>query len=82
MTLSLTLAAALRQLSRKTAGEEVGWTDIAAAAELTALGLAIRTHQGWRITPLGEEALTRTAPAAAIDNLIPFREFQRRERPL
>ena len=49
---------ALRNLSRKKAGLDVGWIVIADARELTELGFATRTRSGWQITPAGESLLT------------------------
>ena len=59
MTLSHDQLEALRNLSRKKAGFEVGWVAIAPACELTELGLAARDRSGWRITAEGEAALQR-----------------------
>lgn len=72
MTLSPPQIRALEQLSRKRAGEDAGWTNILAAGELTVLGLAERTLQGWRITGPGEAALSRGPAAPLPDNLIAF----------
>ncbi len=49
--------AALDNLARKQAGEEVDWISIADARALTDLGLAERTRAGWTITPAGMAAL-------------------------
>jgi hypothetical protein len=69
MTLSADQLDTLRQLSRKKAGAEIGWVRIAAARELTVLGLALRSPSGWQITADGEasvgshdEADTRGGP--------------------
>lgn len=61
------LVAALTNLRRKEAGEEVGWISIIAARALADLGLADRTADGWRINPAGHAALSaETAPTAEI----------------
>jgi hypothetical protein len=52
--LSQSQLAALRNLSRKKAGADVGWIAIAAARALTDLGLAARERSGWQITAEGE----------------------------
>jgi hypothetical protein len=48
---------ALRNLSRKKAGQEVGWIVIADARGLTELGFAARNRSGWQITPAGVSLL-------------------------
>ena len=48
---------ALKNLSRKKAGEQVDWINIADARALTELGFAERTGGGWVITPAGSAAL-------------------------
>jgi hypothetical protein len=54
---------ALGNLSRKKAGEQVDWINIADARALTDLGFAERTGGGWTITPAGVAALAnRDAP--------------------
>jgi len=50
---------ALRNLSRKKAGADVGWIAIAAARALTDLGLAARERSGWQITTDGETLLDK-----------------------
>lgn len=50
--------AALENLARKAAGEIVDWINIADARALTAVGLAVRDRQGWRITPAGVELVS------------------------
>jgi hypothetical protein len=50
---------ALRNLSRKKAGVDVGWIAIAAARALTDLGLAARERSGWQITTAGEVLLDK-----------------------
>jgi hypothetical protein len=56
MLLSASLRAALENLHRKKDGQAVDWINIADARELTVLGLAERSHQGWSITEAGQEA--------------------------
>jgi hypothetical protein len=48
---------ALKNLSRKQAGEDVDWINISDARALTELGLAERNREGWKITPEGESVL-------------------------
>jgi hypothetical protein len=48
---------ALRNLSRKKAGLEVGWIVIADALGLTDLGFAARNRSGWQITAAGASLL-------------------------
>ena len=55
--LSAPLMAALENLGRKKAGEDVDWINIADARALTDLGFAKRTGAGWIITPAGAAAL-------------------------
>jgi hypothetical protein len=57
MSLSAPLLAALENLGRKKAGEDVDWINIADARALTDLGLAERARGGWIITPAGAAAL-------------------------
>ncbi len=57
MDISDDLRHALRNLSRKNAGAEVAFINISDARQLTELGLATRTRQGWDITPAGMLAL-------------------------
>ena len=57
MTLPDRLVAALDNLARKKAGEEVDWINIADARALTDLGLAQRSREGWDITAAGATAL-------------------------
>jgi hypothetical protein len=54
MALSADQLDTLRNLSRKKAGAEIGFIRIAAARELTDLGLALRNPSGWQITADGE----------------------------
>jgi hypothetical protein len=49
--------AALNNLERKHAGQDVDFINIAHAQSLTDLGLAIRTREGWEITDSGLHAL-------------------------
>jgi hypothetical protein len=48
---------ALRNLSSKKAGLEVGWIVIADALGLTDLGFAARNRSGWQITAAGAALL-------------------------
>jgi len=48
---------ALRNLSRKVGGYDVGWIVIADARGLTDLGFAARTRSGWQITAAGASVL-------------------------
>jgi len=57
MTLSDSLLAALENLGRKKAGQDVDWINIADARALTDLGLAERARGGWIITPAGASVL-------------------------
>jgi hypothetical protein len=57
MTLPDRLFTALRNLARKKAGDEVDWINIADARELTDLGFAQRSREGWDITAEGAAAL-------------------------
>jgi hypothetical protein len=67
MSLSAALLAALDNLGRKKAGQDVDWINIADARTLTDLGLAERTGEGWIITPAGTAALDAQSagPSAA-----------------
>ena len=56
--------AALQNLARKRAGEEVDWINIADARTLTDLGLAERSREGWTITEKGRAALDLSAARA------------------
>jgi hypothetical protein len=66
MALSDSLRAALENLHRKHSGVTVDWINIADARELTELGLARRSHQGWTITEAGLE-VHRSHPGAPDD---------------
>ena len=50
---------ALRNLASKGAGNETAFVNIADARALTELGLAMRSRQGWDITPAGAAYLAR-----------------------
>lgn len=50
---------ALRNLAAKSAGNVTAFLRIADAQQLTELGLAARSRQGWDITPAGSAYLTR-----------------------
>ena len=65
MNLSPRQRTALHNLSRKEAGEDVDWINIADARALTELGLAVRSREGWAITPAGQAVLKGVDPAAA-----------------
>ena len=67
MTLSDGQLAALRNLSEKKAGGDVGYISIADARTLTDLGLAERNRAGWQITVDGEVALRAHAAGAQND---------------
>lgn len=56
---------ALRNLAEKKAGADVPFINIADARRLADLGYAIRSHQGWDITPEGSAALARRSPPPA-----------------
>ena len=55
---------ALRNLAEKRAGNETAFLRIADAQQLTELGLASRSRQGWDITPAGGAYLNRLDGAA------------------
>ncbi len=59
MALTPGQAVALGNLSRKKAGEQVDWINIADARALTDLGFAERNGGGWAITPAGVAELAR-----------------------
>ena len=61
MTLTDRLFAALDNLARKKAGDDVDWINIADARELTDLGFAQRSREGWDITAAGAAALAARA---------------------
>jgi hypothetical protein len=48
---------ALRNLSRKRSGLDVGWIVISDARDLTDLGFAARSRSGWQITAAGASVL-------------------------
>jgi ribosomal protein S19E (S16A) len=58
MPLTADQLTALKNLNRKEAGEAVDWISISAARQLTELGLAERTAQGWKITNAGRQSLS------------------------
>jgi hypothetical protein len=64
MILSAGQFQALGNLSRKMAGEDVGWINIADAMALTQLGLAERNREGWKITAEGSTVLAAGNDAA------------------
>jgi len=64
MALSEGQFVALRNLSRKKAGEQVDWINIADARALTDLGFAERTGGGWTITADGAAELARIGDKA------------------
>jgi hypothetical protein len=65
---------ALLNLSRKNAGEAVGWISIAEAQHLTELGFATRGRAGWLITPAGEAMLAQgKSEAEPEDNVVAMR---------
>lgn len=49
----------LRNLARKSAGNDTAFINIADARELTERGLAVRSRQGWDITAAGSAFLAR-----------------------
>ena len=67
MTLSPGELHALRNLARKSGGEEVDWINIADARTLTSYGFAERSREGWSITPAGTEALLAFDTASPAD---------------
>jgi len=66
MNLSATFLAALENLARKKAGEDVDWINIADARALTDLGLAERARGGWIITPAGAATLDALGPPSRL----------------
>jgi hypothetical protein len=74
MKLSDSQLDALRNLSRKKAGAEVGWIAIAEARDLTELGFAARKASGWEITAAGAARLEQEHPSReAIGKVVEFR---------
>jgi hypothetical protein len=53
---------ALRNLADKHAGAETAFLNISHARQLTELGLAQRSRQGWEITPAGTALLAGLDP--------------------
>lgn len=64
---------ALRNLSRKKAGLQVGWIVIADALGLTDLGFAARNRSGWQITAAGASLLAHQEKGAASAAVATFR---------
>jgi hypothetical protein len=65
---------ALRNLSRKKAGAEVGWIAIAEARDLTELGFAARKASGWEITAAGAARLEQEHPSRGpVGTVVEFR---------
>lgn len=50
---------ALANLQRKARGRQVYWINIADARALVDFGLALKTRQGWALTPAGEAQLAQ-----------------------
>ncbi|MFZ5685676.1 MAG: transglutaminase-like domain-containing protein [Pseudomonadota bacterium] len=67
----------LELLAQKKAGQEVAFVKIAAARTLCDAGLAVRSHEGWDITPLGSAVFaSRAVPPTAsvpVESLRPER---------
>ena len=61
---------ALRNLSRKKAGADVGWIAIAEARDLTDLGFAARKASGWEITAAGAARLDQEHPSRQVDGTV------------
>jgi hypothetical protein len=73
MKLSDSQLEALRNLSRKKAGAEVGWIAIAEARGLTDLGFAARKAGGWEITAAGAARLEQEHPSReAVGKVVEF----------
>lgn len=72
LSLSQELLEALRNLSRKQAGDPVGFIAIAPARELTELGLAARNRSGWQITADGQAALDQQKDVVSSDRHMPI----------
>lgn len=65
--------AALKNLSRKRDGAMTAFLNIADARQLTELGLAVRSRQGWDITAAGTAYLERVGAGEAQDSTpLPF----------
>lgn len=62
MTLTDGQLTALRNLRKKQAGEDVAFINISDARALTELGLAVRSREGWAITPAGVAVLGEEPP--------------------
>jgi hypothetical protein len=64
---------ALKNLSRKSEGALTAFVNIADARQLTELGLAVRSRQGWDITAAGIACLQRMGGGDARDTTpLPF----------
>ena len=61
----------LHLLAQKKAGETVAFVNIAAARALCDLGLAVRSREGWDITPLGSAELARRHPDPPTEAPVP-----------
>lgn len=65
--------AALKNLSRKRDGAMTAFLNIADARQLTELGLAVRSRQGWDITAAGTAYLERVGAGETQDSTpLPF----------
>lgn len=64
--LSADRLAALKNLARKAAGEEVDWINISDARALTEAGFAERNREGWNITEAGRAVLAAGDPAETL----------------
>lgn len=71
---------ALRNLALKQGGGDVEWISIAHARALGELGLAVRTGDGWRITPAGNAALAQGPAADATPSTADLLEMPRSRR--
>lgn len=78
MQLSSVHLDALANLHRKSRGGEVDWINIADARALVEFGLAVKTRQGWAITPAGEARLTQDAssPQKERASIAPLRSLR------
>lgn len=72
MSLSQEQLEALRNLSRKQAGDPVGFIAIAPARALTELGFAARNRSGWQITPDGQAVLDQETGTVRSDRPTPI----------
>lgn len=78
--LTVGLTAALDNLARKKAGQDVGWINISAARALTGLGYARRSAEGWSITDEGVLALADQPPLTAQAIPLPERRLRSVDR--